>query len=145
MLKMSTALRDAMLDTGSFKSLMDGCFLKQYSGATPADADAALGSAVLLCTFTVNGDGTTGLSFAATASGGAITKAAQVWSGTNAASGTVSFWRLVKTGDTGASSTTERRVQGAAGVSGTDLIMTSLTVVGGAPNSVDFATFALPA
>ncbi|MDD5084214.1 MAG: hypothetical protein PHT88_04805 [Candidatus Moranbacteria bacterium] len=146
MLKASTALRNAMLVTGSLKARMDGGFLKLYSGAVPSDADAALGSAVLLCLITKDGDGTTGLTFATTATGGAVTKTvAEVWAGANVATGTVSFWRFVKTGDTGGASTTEERVQGQAALTGSELLMTSLSLTSGAPNHIDYCTLALPA
>lgn len=145
MLKVSTGLRNAMLVTGSFKSQMDGGFINIYAGTVPADADASLGSAVLLCHVTKNSDGTTGLTIAATADGGAVTKANEVWGGTNAASGTASFWRFVKTGDTGALSITDLRLQGNAATSGSELVMTSVVLASAAPLAIDYFSVALPA
>jgi len=53
----------------------------------PATADAALGSATLLCTVSVSGGGT-GLNMDTTPSSGVLTKAAaEAWYGTNAV-----FW-----------------------------------------------------
>ncbi len=144
-LKASTGLRNYMLDTGSLKAALALGFIKIYAGTVPADADASLGSATLLCTITKNGDGVTGLSLAASAVSGAIAKAAETWSGTNATSGTASFWRLTKTGDTGLASTTDIRLQGVAATSGAELIMTSVTLAGGAPQNIDYFTVALPA
>lgn len=134
-----------MLVTGSLKSQLDAGFIKIYAGVVPADADSSLGSATLLCTITKNGDGVTGLTMAATASGGAVAKANEVWSGTNATSGTASFWRYVKTGDTGGTSATEIRLQGLASTSGSELVMTSVALTGGAPQNIDYFSIALPA
>ncbi len=117
-LKASTGLRNKMLDTGSLKSRLDGGFIKIYAGAVPTDADATLGSATLLTTITKDGDGVTGLTLAAAAVSGAISKNTDVWSGINATSGTATFWRFIKTGDTGGASTTDERLQGLAATSG---------------------------
>ena len=144
-LKASTGLRNAMLTTGSLKSQLDLGFIKIYAGSVPADADATLGAATLLCTITKNGDGVTGLTMATPAVGGALQKATEVWSGTNATSGTASFWRFIKTGDTGGASTTDLRLQGLAATSGSELVMTSVTLAGGAPQNIDYFSVALPA
>ena len=143
-LKASTGLRNNMLAVGSLKSELDGGFIKIYSGTAPFDADAAIVTP-LLCTISVNGDGVTGLSLSSTPSGGAIAKAAEAWQGTNVAGGTASFWRFVKTGDTGAASTTEVRLQGNAATSGSELVMTSIVLSSGATQTIDFFTVALPA
>lgn len=144
-LKASTALRNNMLAVGSLKAQLDGGFIKIYAGTAPSDSDAAIGSAVLLCTISVGGDGVTGLSLSGTPSGGSIAKATEVWQGTNLATGTASFWRFVKTGDTGAASTTEVRLQGNAATSGSELVMTSIVLSSGATQTIDFFTVALPA
>jgi hypothetical protein len=145
-LKASTGLRNNMLTVGSLKSALDGGFIKIYAGtAIPSDADAAIGSAPLLCTISVNGDGVTGLSLSSTPSGGSIAKAAEVWQGTNVAGGTASFWRFIKTGDTEAASTTDVRLQGNAATSGSELVMTSIVLSFGATQTIDFFTVALPA
>jgi len=143
-LKASTALRNNMLVTGSLKSQLDGGFIKIYSGTVPSDADSSIGSAVLLCTITKNGDGSTGLSMASVAALGAVSKANEVWQGVNALSGTAVFWRFVKTGDTGAASTTEVRLQGTAATSGSELVMTSVSLSGGATQTIDYFSVALP-
>ena len=144
-LKASTGLRNAMLTTGSLKSRLDGGFIKIYAGAVPSDADASLASATLLCTITKNGDGVTGLTMATPAVGGALSKAAEVWSGTNVTGGTASFWRFIRTGDTGGASATEERLQGLAATSGSELVLTSVTLSGGATQNIDYFSVALPA
>ena len=145
-LKTSTALRNYMLLTGSLKGALDGGFIKIYSGTVPADADQSLGSAVLLCTITKNGDGTTGLTLNTSVANGAITKFAETWSGTNVATGTATFWRFVKTGDAGdLNTTTAIRQQGLASTSGSELIMTTVSLVASAPQNIDYYSVALPA
>jgi hypothetical protein len=145
MLKTSTGLRNYLLATGSFKTAMDGGFLKMYGGAVPATADAALGAAVPLNIITVDGDDVTGLSFAASAADGIIQKAAEAWEAHNIAGDYATFFRFVLTGDTGTNSTTEKRIQGTIGLVGTDMIMADNLLVNGAPQAVQFFSVALPA
>lgn len=112
-LKLSTGMA-AELATAK-KTALDGGFINIYAGTVPADADAAIGSATLLCTLTEDGDGVTGLTLD---QDGHILKkpAATVWAGTNVASGTATFYRHVAVGDTGAASTTQVREQGLVGL-----------------------------
>ena len=81
----STALKNDLLDTGSLKSLFDDGYINVYSGTVPADADAAIGAATLLVTYSDNDQGVgagQGLDLDTAAADGAISKApAQVWSG----------------------------------------------------------------
>ena len=143
-IKTSTGLRNAMLDTGSFKSIMDGGTVKIYSGAVPADADAALGSAVLLVPIT-NASTATGVTMAAAAVAGVLTKTvAEVWSGVNVATGMASFYRFVTAADTGAASTTEKRVQGLCATAGSDMNMSDTTLTAAATHTQDFYSIALP-
>lgn len=141
----STGLRNDMLVTGSLKSLMDGGFLKFYSGPVPASADAALdGANTLLCTISNNGTGT-GLTLATSASGGTVAKnASEVWKGTNSASGAASFVRFVKSSDTGAASITERRIQGLVDVVGAEANLSNVVLTSGAEQLIDSCVFALP-
>lgn len=142
--QVSTALRNHMLDTGSFKNAMDLGFLKIYAGAIPADADAALGAATLLCTLSVDGLGT-GLTWEAAAISGVISKTtAEAWQGSNVASGTASFFRFVQPADTGGASTTELRIQGSVGLVGAELNLSSVTLTVSAVQSVNHFNVALP-
>lgn len=144
-LKTSTGLRNAMLDTGSFKSIMDTCTLKIYSGTEPATADAALAGNTLLSEIFLNNDGATGLTFEAAAVAGVINKAsAETWEGTNAAAGTASFYRLELAADTQALSTTEKRVQGTVAVTGAELNITSVSLLLSASQKIDYFSMALP-
>jgi hypothetical protein len=143
-LKASTGLRNGMLASGSLKSLMDGSLIKIYAGPTPASADDAIGTAVLLCTVSKNGTGD-GVSLAASAENGSITKdPTEVWSGLNLASGTATFWRMCRPTDDNSSATDRYRIQGTAATAGAELVMTSVTLVQTAPQYIDFFAVALP-
>lgn len=141
--KVSTGLRDGMLGTDSLDGLMSGGFIKIYNGVEPASADAALSGNTLLCTISVDDTGT-GLTFDAPTDGVLPKAAAETWEGTNAASGTATFYRFVLTGDTGALSTTEKRMQGSIGLAGADMNMTSVTLVASAVQPINYFIVALP-
>jgi hypothetical protein len=143
--KISTALRNHMLATGSVKAGMDGGVIKIYAGTEPVDADAALGAATLLVTIS-NNDAGTGINFDATPTSGVLVKApAEVWSGTCVASGTASFYRFVPLADDGTSSTTFKRMQGTVGVVGADLLVSSTTFVSGNLRQINSFAAGMPA
>jgi len=144
-LKISTGLRNALLITGSFKALMDTCTLKIYSGAEPATANAALSGNTLLCEIFKDNDGATTLTFDSAAADGVLQKnPAEVWEGTVAAGGTSTFYRLELAADTQGLSTTEKRVQGAVAVAGAELNLTSISLLLGASQKIDFYSIAIP-
>lgn len=149
MLRLSTGLVKAMMDTGSFKSSMEGgagFLIDIYTGPRPADADDAIsGGQTKLVTISASGAGT-GLHFDSAAPGGVIPKApAETWSGTILADGTAAWFRARLTTDTGAAlSTTEKRFDGVVAVAGGDLNLENLGFILGAPFSVGSATFTLP-
>jgi hypothetical protein len=141
-LKISTGFRDGVLVTGSVRSRANGKVIRIYGGTVPADANAALGSATLLCEVSVGGTGT-GVTFEATPVDGALVKtAAETWSGTNVATGTATFWRLVASADDGTLSTVAERVQGTFG--GTSGLLSNPALTSGSPQSIDNAVLALP-
>lgn len=143
-LQASTGTRNSML--GSMKTGLNAGLIKIFSGTKPATADAAIGSAVLLCTISLNGTGT-GINFDTAAVSGVIVKApAEVWNGTNVASGVAAFYRHVGPGDDGLLSSTEPRLQGNVGVSGSDLNLTAgTTLTSGIVTPVDSYSIELPA
>lgn len=142
-IKISTGLSNKLLDTGSLKATLAAGFLKIYTGSAPADADAAA-TGTLLCTISINSSGT-GINFDTAAAAGVLAKApGEVWSGVNAATGTAGYFRHVAVGDTGALSTTQARIQGAVGVTGADLNLTSVALVSTATQPIDFYTVAMP-
>jgi len=89
--------------------------------------------------------GVNGLTYGG-ATSGVLAKGTGVWSGTNLATGTASYFRLYgSVADTLALSTTLIRVQGTCGTSGTDYIMSSTTLTSGYTHTVDGFTLTLPA
>lgn len=148
MLSFSTGLRNGMLTSGSFKSLMDGCVLRLYSGPIPegsCHADQPLSASnTLLLEVSVGGDGTP-LSFQSPASGGAITKnLSETWTGDGLATGEPTFFRLVKPSDDGLASALLYRVQGTAGTGNADLGLTSDLITENAPVRIGFTQIMLP-
>jgi hypothetical protein len=140
--KYSLGLRNALAVTGSLKNQLDGCFLRLYAGTAPASPNDAIGAATLLCEISNGGAGGT---FEATASDGTLVKStSETWSGNNVASGTATFFRLVKTGDAGDASTSAIRIQGTVGVGGVDMQMTNPTLVSGAPQAFDYFYLTMP-
>lgn len=143
-LKVSTGLRNGMLDSGSVKDQMDGGRINIYAGAVPASADDALGGATLLSVITVNSTGT-GINFDTAAVGDTLSKApSEVWSGVNVASGIATFYRHVADGDTAALSATEPRIQGEIGVVGKELNLSSVNLSNGATQTIDFYAIVAP-
>ena len=137
-MKRSTGLRNYMLASGSFKAALAGTVLRIYGGAAPASADESIGSAVLLCTISVDGDGI-GVTLDATASGGVIVKnPSEVWTGDVTTTGTASFFRMEFAADTGAFSTSAVRMQGTVGLVGADLNFSSVSLTLGDARRVNY-------
>lgn len=148
----SEALRNGLLQGSSVKEQLDNGFLYIYAGTVPADADAALDMTVTTGVHTqlvkVAADavpvdaGVTGLQFAAAASAGAIAKlASQTWAGVvhfigkdQAQAGvgplTATFFRFCSAADNGQGigGASTPRIQGTIGTSGTDLIVSSVSL-----------------
>ncbi len=150
-LKFSTAYRNAAaaaaLGTVPGASIMDGCVLMMYAGPEPADADAALGGATLLATYSKNGDGTP-LAWNAPSAGSVSKPAGDVWSATAGATGTPTFFRYQRPTDDGTASATAVRIQGKVGLvsdPAADLALSSLAIVNGAPLTIDAASATVPA
>lgn len=143
-MKSSTGLVKGMLDSGSFKDMMNGMTLKVYAGTEPASADAAIGSATLLLTYSAEGAGYP-LSWEDEAVGNVIQKnSGEVWSGVNVASGIASFCRFEMTSDTGTASTTEVRLQGDVGLAGKFLNLSSLSLTAGATQTLESFSIVFP-
>ena len=138
-IKESTGLRNRTLDTGSYKSRLALGFIKIYTGAEPATADAAV-TGTLLCTISVSGGGA-GLSLDTTATAGVLAKSAEIWSGAIVATGTAGYFRYSAAGDTGVSSTTEERLQGSVGLAGADLNLGNVALVTNASTSAQAITY----
>jgi hypothetical protein len=137
---------------GSLKDVFKDGVLKIYSGSQPATADAAI-TGSLLCTISVSsgawaaGSPAYGLEFG-TAASGAISKASgEVWSGTNAATGTAGYFRLYANAtDAGALDTNVyARIDGAIATSGSQLNLSSTSLVAAATLTIDTFTITFPA
>lgn len=145
-IKASTGLRNKLLDTSPLRTLFSYGYLLLYAGPVPSSADDAIvgGTHTLLCDIR-NNDTTTGITFASSASGGAITKnLSETWSRAAANTGTATFYRLVASSDTGASSTTEARLQGSIGTSGADLNLTTTSLNATTVYTIDTFSVSLP-
>lgn len=142
-IKLSTGLRNHLLDTGSFKSAFatavagdhdaagEGSKILIFGGTVPASADDATTGATLLCTIhnqTGSQSGNYDLCFEAAASGTLAKETNDTWDGEIVATGTATFFRMVSQADAGtASSTTLPRIQGAISADGTAPGVLSIT------------------
>lgn len=143
--KVSTGARDYMLSTGSLKAAFAAGFIKIYSGAAPATADAAV-TGTLLCTIYSNGT-SAGISFDTASAAGVLAKApGETWSQTSiTTTGTAGYYRFIAaTGDDGTLSTTQKRLQGTCGLAGEDMNLSSLALVQGQPQTIDYYVVSLP-
>lgn len=141
-LKLSTGLRNGMLDANPFKTLLDASRLKIYSGSPPADADAAEGT-LLVSIGSSNAD--THCHFLASAVSGVLSKNTDVWSAAASSTGTATHFRLVVNTDDGTLSTTQIRMQGTIGTSAADLNMSTVAIVELATQTVDTFDLTMPA
>lgn len=133
-IKISTGLLAAILTTGGIKETLDGGEFRLYSGIEPAAADDSIGGATLLCTIK---NGASTITFDSSTPGVLTKPAGETWQANNVASGTATWFRLVKPADTGAASTSAVRLQGRVGVIGADLNLADVALVSGAPQAID--------
>ena len=147
-LRFSTGLRNALLGNSAdttgdgLSGVLDGCYIDIYSGAPPANADAApIGTK--LGTVSIDGAGTTGLTFNAP-TGGSVSKAtAENWKAVGIAAGTAGWFRVRTTADDNQSGTTYPRIDGTVAKTGADLNMSNTSVTVGSPHTID--TFSISA
>lgn len=121
-----TALRNSRAD--AITARMDGgtgaALLRIYSGTRPADANTALSGNTLLAQLTMTDPS------AAAASNGVLTLSAITQDSSADATGTASFFRVVQ------SDGTTVCFDGNCGTSGSDLNLTTLSIVAGQPVQV---------
>ena len=142
-IRFSTGLRNAALDSTGVRAAMASGVIRIYSGAQPVSADNAV-QGTLLMEITVDGGAfnhgspTNGLNFDA-AVGALLSKAVgETWRGTGVADGTAGWFRFSGNPlDDGSASTTLARIDGIAAKTGGDLAVSNVTIVTGAPNTVD--------
>jgi hypothetical protein len=139
-----------LLNSRSLKQLMANGVIRIYSGAQPADADAAE-TGDLLVTITVSsgahtpGIATNGLEFGEAAAGALAKAVAEVWSGVVAIGGTAGWFRFYSNSvDTGIS-TTAIRFDGSCSTSGAQLNMSSTSLVLATTTTVDTFSVSLTA
>lgn len=128
--RISTSLAEAV--AAAYKSALDGGFIAIFSGPVPATADAAIDMASdLLVTISIDGLGSTGLTFTDAGGGVLVKNAGETWKGTSSTSGTATFYRFYESGDDpSASSSSTVRFQGTVGTTpyGYDLVLPSTTI-----------------
>lgn len=144
-IRLSTGLINQLMDTDAFRDIFALGFIDIYTGTQPANADLGA-TGTLLCTLTSDGDGVTGLSWAATATDGALSKSgAETWQGTVVSTGTAGWFRLRAAGDAGTSlSTTAPRYDGAVSTSGAEMNLGTVNLIAAAPLILTGATFTMP-
>lgn len=151
-LRFSTGLRNALLGNSGASpatgdglgGTLEGCYIDIYSGAPPANADAApIGTK--LATVSINGEGDTGLTFAAPSAGTVAKTAAENWKGIGVAVGVAGWFRVRTTADDNQSGTTYPRIDGTVAKTGADLNMSNTSVTVGSPHTIDTFTLTMPA
>lgn len=104
MLSYSTGARNGILDAG-FDALFNNGFVDVYAAARPANADAAVGVAVLLASFPLGAD-----AFAAAVAG--VKAKVAALAAAAAGAGVAVWFRMRTAGDAGAASAVLARVDG---------------------------------
>lgn len=146
-IRLSTGLRNKLLDggtTGGIKGAFNLGFLYLYSGVQPASADDAA-SGVQLAKVTVNGDGSTGVTFGSAASGTIAKAVAEAWRYTGLADGQAGWYRFSEATDTpGSASAVKARMDGSIGTSGADANIPNTSIATGVIGTVDNFTVTMP-
>ena len=148
-MKLTTALKNYWLGTGSLKGALDGGRLFVFAGAVPATADAALDMVAThteLIKMTENTDDSTGLTFGTAASGALPKTTAEDWDGLIDFDGLVAgpgtqtptFLRFCESGDNGRGlATTQKRVQLTCGPVGQEVHIPDMVDNGSNHQGVD--------
>lgn len=149
--KMSKSLCKLLLDTSSLDALINGnwkLYIFGYTGAVvaaPTTASAATTGSVVLCTV-ANAGAEVNMEAAATSEGVLSKLSSETWSGTNAFTGTATFFRFQDSGDDNGVDTgdgTRPRIQGTIGTGGTDLVVGSVSLTAAAPFAINYWTQAI--
>lgn len=149
-IRLSTGLRNGMLDSTGMKEAFTNGVLYLYSGAQPASADNAVTGTLLVIISKdagafAFGAPTNGLNLAAP-SLGAVTKDGNNWLGNGLTDGTIGWFRLMgNAADALGSSVVLPRLDGSVANSGADLNLGNIIVTASAPFGVNTWSFTLPA
>lgn len=148
--QMSKSLCNALMDTDCLKTIIDGnwkLYIFGYTGAVvapPTTASAATTGSVVLCTV-ANAGAEVNMDTAAV--DGVLGKdTGETWSGTNAFTGTATFYRFQDSGDDNGVDNgdgTRPRIQGTIGTGGTDLVVGSVSLTAAAPFAINYWTQAI--
>ncbi len=152
--RLSTALRNAMLETDSLKDILAGGVIKVFTGTQPSSADDEESGTHLL-TLTVDGetvtsgDPTNGLNLG-DASEGKIQKASgETWKGENLESGTAGWFRWYPNDFANHEGEdmdeTKIRLDGRCASTGGELNFTSTSLTQGVDTTVSTAELIMPA
>ncbi|WP_428562097.1 MAG: hypothetical protein ACP59X_20510 [Solidesulfovibrio sp. DCME] len=149
-LRLSTGLRNKLLGTEGFQTIMQHGVIRIFPGVQPSSADDAEGATHLLeitvssGTFTP-GTATNGLNFATPASGSCAKSSSEVWSGAAAATGTAGWFRFYANDRTTGADTSHARFDGSVSTSGAQLNMSSTAITAGATTTIDSFIVTMPA
>ncbi|WP_027389232.1 hypothetical protein [Chrysiogenes arsenatis] len=150
MWRLSTGLRNAMLEDKGFKEAFANGVIRIFTGTQPANADAGE-TGTLLCQISlasgafIAGAPENGINFG-TAANGTIGKAeGEVWSGVNMETGTAGWFRFYANPLVTGVSATAIRIDGVCATSGGEMQMTNVSLVSGTTTTVDVANITLPA
>ena len=145
-LRLSTGIRQALLDTADFQSEFALSFINIYTGTQPASADDAASGTLLATIYSNNPTDTIGISFDSPIAGTISKAVAETWAGTALLTGTAGWYRLFEAGGNPAIlSTTESRVDGNISTSGANMNMSSTTITSGTVQTVSTFDVTLPA
>ena len=149
-IRLSTGLRNGMLNASGYKELFTNGIIYIYAGPQPINADGAV-QGLLLGKVTVNagaftpGSPTNGINFGVPANGVIAKSVSEVWQMVGIAAGTAGWFRLMgNAADDLGPSTILSRMDGAIANSGGDLNLSTLSVVVGTPITIDVFQFTLP-
>ncbi|WP_300163413.1 hypothetical protein [Solidesulfovibrio sp.] len=149
-LRLSTGLRNKLLGSEGFKTIMRNGMIRIFPGVQPSGADDAEGATPLL-EITLSSGGfspgtsTNGLNFADPASGACAKSSSEVWSGVATTTGTAGWFRFYANDRTTGADTANARFDGSVSTSGAQLNMSSTAITAGATTTIDSFTVTMPA
>lgn len=135
---------------GSLKDIMQDGIIHIYSGSQPANADAAE-TGTKLVEITVSSGAfvpeaaDNGLEFKKEISGVLSKNSLETWSGVAIATGTAGWFRFYDNNEDTGADATACRFDGTVGTSGSQLVVSSTSIVSGATVTVDSFDITLPA
>ena len=149
-LRLSTGLRNQLLGTNSFKTIMQNGVIRIFPGVQPSSADDGEGVSYLI-EITVSsgtltaGTATNGLNFGDPGSGAIAKSASEIWSGAASTTATDGWFRFYANDLTTGASTTAARFDGSVSTSGAQLNMSSTAITAGATTTIDSFVVTMPA